>query len=158
MNLERALHALCDSGVEFVVIGGVAAALHGSAQVTFDLDICYSRLSPNQKRLRDALQPFHPRPRGFPRDLPFVWDEATLRNNTILTLESEIGAIDLLAEVAGIGNYEQLKSRSISVNAFDRSVAVVDIRSLITAKRAAGRQKDLSSIPELESLLEAEEE
>jgi len=60
VNLEKAFHALCDAGVDFVVIGGVAATLHGSAYVTFDLDICYSSASANLKRLKEALAPFHP--------------------------------------------------------------------------------------------------
>ena len=71
MNLEKTFHTLCDGGVDFVVIGGVAAVLHRSAYVTFDLDICYSRITANLKRWKDALSPFHPRPRG--PDLPFVW-------------------------------------------------------------------------------------
>ncbi len=117
MNLEKAFHCLCDSGVDFVVIGGVAATLHGSAHVTFDLDICYSRAAANLKRLREALSPFHPRPRGFPPELPFVWDEATLRNSSVLTLQTDLGDIDLLAEVAGVGGYEEAKQGSQMVSA-----------------------------------------
>jgi hypothetical protein len=93
MQFEKAVQALCDGGVDFVVIGGLAATLHGSAQVTYDLDICYSRASANLRRLTEALAPFHPRPRGFPVGLPFVWDEATLRNGTVFTLQTDIGEI-----------------------------------------------------------------
>jgi hypothetical protein len=75
VTLEKAFHALSAAEVDFVVIGGVAATPHGSARVTFDLDICYSRASANLKRLREALGPFNPRPRGFPPGLPFIWDE-----------------------------------------------------------------------------------
>jgi hypothetical protein len=64
MQFEKAVQTLCDAGVDFVVIGGLAATLHGSAQVTYDLDICYSRASANLRRLVEALAPFHPRPRG----------------------------------------------------------------------------------------------
>ncbi len=156
MNLARALHALCDAGVDFVVIGGVAANLHGSAYVTFDLDIYYSRASANLKRLKEALSPFHPRPFGFPPDLPFIWDESMLRNCTILTLQTDLGRLDLLAEVAGLGSYEETKAQAKIATEAGREIAVLDIRSLILAKRAAGRPKDLAMIPELESLLEAE--
>lgn len=68
-----------------------------------------------------------------------------------------MGDIDLLAEVAGIGDYEAVKAQSKMVDAFERRIAVLDLRGLIQSKRAAGRAKDLSIIPELESLLEAEE-
>lgn len=157
MEFERVIQILVDAEVEFVVIGGVCAALHGSALLTFDVDICYSRAGLNLKRIVAALAPFHPGPRGFPEALPFVWDETTLRNTTVLTLQTDLGEIDLLAEVAGLGGWDQVKSRSIPVEAFDRTISVLDLPSLIKSKRAAGRQKDLAALPELESLLEATE-
>jgi len=54
MQFEKAVQALCDARVDFVVIGGLAATLHGSAQVTYDLDICYSRASANLRRLTEC--------------------------------------------------------------------------------------------------------
>lgn len=155
MNLERTIQALCDGHIDFVLIGGVAATLHGSSQVTFDLDLCYSRSKTNLTLLKEALAPFHPRPRGFAAELPFVWDEATLPNNSVVTLHTDLGDIDLLAEVPGLGAYEQVKRCSRNVRAFGHEVAVIDLPSLIHAKRACGRPKDLSALPELESLLEA---
>ncbi len=82
----------------------------------------------------------------------------TLRNSTVFTLQTDIGEIDLLAEVAGLGAFEDVKRHSIIVEAFDRRIATLDLRGLIRAKRAAGREKDLSALVELESLLEAEDE
>jgi predicted nucleotidyltransferase len=157
MQLERAVQALCDHQVEFVIIGGVAATLHGSSRVTYDLDVCYSRSSPNLKRLITALAPFHPRPRGFPESLPFDWDDATLRNATVLTLQTEIGEIDLLAEVAGLGGFQQVQAHALPVSAFGREFLALDLHGLILAKRASGRPKDLDALPELEGLLETEE-
>ena len=158
MKFERAMVALCDAEVECVVIGGVAAAFHGSATVTYDLVICYSRTTSNLRRLASALAPFHPRPRGFPADLPFLWDEVTLRNATVLTLMTDAGEIDLLGEVAGLGVYDDVKKRAIVVEAYGRRVLTLDLKALIQSKRAAGREKDLRVLPELESLLEAEEQ
>lgn len=155
MQFEKAVQTLCDAGVEFVVIGGVSATFHGSARVTYDLDVCYSRAPSNLRRLAGALAPFHPRPRGFPAGLPFIWDEATLRSATILTLQTDIGEIDLLAEVAGLGAFDDLRKHSIVVEAFGRSIATLSLPGLIQAKRATGREKDLFSLAELESLLEA---
>jgi hypothetical protein len=143
--------------VEFVVIGGLSASFQGSARVTYDLDICYSRSRSNLRRLAAALAPFRPRPRGFPADLPFLWDERTLQNETVFTLETDLGAIDLLAEVAGVGAYAQAKASSVMVDVFDRRVATLNLAALIRSKRAAGRERDLAALPELESLLEAEE-
>jgi hypothetical protein len=157
MRFETAVQALCDAEVEFVVIGGLSATLHGSARVTLDLDVCYSRATSNLRRLVAALAPFHPRPRGFPETLPFIWDATTLRNTTVLTLLTDLGEIDLLAEVAGLGSWEEVKAGSILVEVFDRRIFTLDLPSLILAKRAAGRAKDLDALPELESLLEAGE-
>jgi hypothetical protein len=157
MQFEKAVQVLCDAGVDFVVIGGLAATLHGSAQVTYDLDICYSRAYSNQRRLVEALAPFHPRPRGFSVGLPFVWDEATLHNGTVFTLQTDIGEIDLLAEVTGLGAFNDVKQHSITVDAFERQILTLDLPALIRAKRATGRAKDLISLAELESLFEAGE-
>lgn len=156
MEFEQAVQVFCDAGVDFVIIGGLAAVLHGSAYVTSDLDIFYSRTKSNLQKIAEALSPFHPRPRGFPSELPFVWDNATVRNSAVLTLKTDLGDVDLLAEVAGLGSYEEIKACAKVVTAFERNVHVIDIASLIQAKRTAGRPKDLAMIPELESLLEAE--
>ena len=158
MRFAGAIHALLDKGVEFVVIGGVSAELHGSAAVTFYLDICYSRSSSNLRNLTAALSPFHPRPRGFQDELPFVWDETMLRNSTVLTLRTDFGDIDLLAEVAGVGAWDEVKAHSEEIEAFEHRVPVLDLAALIQSKRAAGRPKDLAAIPELEALLEALED
>ena len=82
--------------------------LRFSAYVTNDLDICYSRDRNNLTKLALALVPYHPRPRGFPDGLPLVWDTATLAKGTIFTLTTQLGIIDLLAEVAGVGTYEDV--------------------------------------------------
>jgi hypothetical protein len=158
MQFETAVQALCDAGVEFVIIGGVAAVLHGSATVTYDLDICYSRDTANLERLAAALAPFNPRPREFPGELPFLWDAATLRNISILTLQTSIGEIDLISEVPGLGAFASVRPHCIRLEAFGREIETLDLRTLIRSKRAAGRPRDLSAVAELESLLEASEQ
>jgi hypothetical protein len=155
MNFIRAVQTLVDAGVEFVIIGGWSAILNGSSYVTNDLDICYSRQRENLKRLSAALAPYRPRLRDLPPDLPFIWDDQTLVNGTVFTLATDLGVIDLLAEVAGLGGFEDVKATSVRVQAFDREVWTLDLRGLIRSKRAAGRPKDLQILPELEGLLEA---
>ena len=65
MDLETALKSLGDAHVEFVIVGGVASILHGSARFTFTLEVCYSRVDVNLRRLVAALLPFHPQPSEF---------------------------------------------------------------------------------------------
>jgi predicted nucleotidyltransferase len=157
MNVEDAVQALVDAGVEFVIIGGWSAILHGSAYSTNDLDVCFSRKAENLRRLARALAPYHPRLRDVPAGLPFIWDEGMLRNGTVFTLDTDLGKIDLLAEVSGLGTFEEVSERSVETDAFERRVLILDLKSLIKSKKAAGRSKDVNLLPELEALLEAEE-
>jgi hypothetical protein len=159
MRFKTALQALCDEQVEFVVIGGVSALWHGSARATLLLlEIFYSLVPANLERVVAALAPFHPRPRDFPAGLPFIWDDAMLRNSSALTLQTDLGEIDLFAEVAGPGGWNEVNERAITVSAFDRSIRTLDLASLIASKRAAGRPKDHAALPELESILESEKQ
>ena len=155
MSFAKAVQVLADANAEFVIIGGWSAILLGSAHVTEDLDLCFSVTKENCKRIADALAPFHPHLRDLPKDLPFVWDEKTLRNGSMFTLSTDLGAIDLLAEVSGLGTFDEVKTSAMRIEAFDREVWTLDLKGLIKAKRAAGREKDLRVLPELESLLEA---
>jgi hypothetical protein len=155
VNFFRAVQVLADAGVEFVIIGGWSAIIHGSSHMTNDLDVCFSRRRENLKRLAEALAPYHPRPRGIPAELPFVWDRTTLQHGTVFTLATDLGDIDLLAEVAGVGAYEDAAAHSVVVHSFDRDVRTLDLAALIRSKRAAGRARDHAILPELEALLAA---
>jgi predicted nucleotidyltransferase len=151
---QELLNRLLDQGVDFVIIGGVAAVLHGSAYVTRDLDLCYSRTPDSLGRLVAALEPFEPRLRGAPSDLPFKWDVRTLRAGLNFTLDTDIGAIDLLGEVAGIGGYPEALAGSEPIELFGRRCRVLTLEALIRSKRAAGRQRDLEHVMALEALQE----
>jgi hypothetical protein len=85
------LSALSEANVEFIIVGGMAAAAHGIARVTFDLDIVYRRTSGNIGRLVAAVAPLHPYLRGAPPGLPFHWDEQTLNRGLNFTLITNLG-------------------------------------------------------------------
>ena len=146
--IEAPLRLLGEYRVNCVIVGGVAAAIHGSLLLTNDLDVCYARDAANLKQLAGALQSVHARLRNAPEGLTFVLDAETLKHGLNFTFATEIGDVDLLEEVSGVGNYEEV---------LEDSVAVIDIRKLIVAKRAAGRPKDLIALPELEAIQEAQE-
>lgn len=136
----------------FVVIGGYAAVIHGSAQLTRDLDICYERTPDNMKRLAEAIAPYHPRLRGAPPGLPFVFDQQTLAQGMNFTLETDLGDIDLLGEVSGLGQYPEVSRDAVRVQLHGGYYRVASLEALIQSKRAAGRAKDVSILPELEAL------
>jgi hypothetical protein len=153
-QLERLLAALHRTGVEFIIVGGVAARAHGSSRLTDDLDVCYSRDPANLERLVKALAPLKPYLRGAPPGLPFDWSVATLRAGLNFTLATTAGAIDALGEITGGGRYEDLVQHTITIEIFGRPTRLLDLPWLIRVKRAAGRPKDLEVIAELEALEE----
>jgi hypothetical protein len=154
IELRQAIEALARHEVEFIIVGGVAMNLHGSAHATFDLDICYDRGRTNLKRIVAALAPYRPRLRGLPKSLPSIWDEQALRSGTNFTLTTDIGDIDLLDEVAGVGSYSDAATASVTVPLYGVECRILTLDSLIASKRAAGRTKDLLVLPELEALRE----
>ena len=139
--------------VEFLLIGGVAGAMHGSIRDTRDLDIAYRRTDENIARLVSAVAPLAPYLRGAPPGLPFVFDARTVRMGLNFTLTTRLGNLDLLGEVTGGGTYDDLVAKSEEVPWAGRMIRVVDLPTLIHLKRAAGRPKDFEAIAELEILL-----
>lgn len=154
--IEAPLRLLGEYRVDCVIVGGVAAAIHGSSLLTSDLDVCYSREAANLFRLAEALQSVHARLRNAPEGLPFILDADTLKRGLNFTFTTDIGDLDLLGEVPGIGHYEAVLTDSLTVELFGYRFAVMDIGKLILAKRAAGRPKDLVALPELEAIQEAQ--
>ena len=155
MSFATMLGGLRHKKVKFVVIGGVAAAAHGSSRVTNDLDICYdAAAASNVGTLADLLAQWRAYPRGIEEGLPFIMDDPTLRNAPILTLTTSEGDIDVMDRVAGVGDYDAVRKHSEKISALGVSFRVLDLRSLIKAKRAAGRPRDFDHLPELEALLQ----
>lgn len=152
--LERLLSALHEAQVEYIIIGGVAARAHGSARLTDDLDISYARNPANLARLINALAPLSPYLRGAPPGLPFDWSAATLRAGLNFTLTTSAGSIDLLGEIVGGGQYEDLLPHTLTITLFGRVARLLNLPWLIRVKRAAGRPKDLEVVAELEALQE----
>ena len=154
IEVEEVVEALSRGGVRFIIIGGIAATIHGSARLTEDLDVVYDREPDNLTRLADALAPFHPYPRGAPAGLPFRWDAETLQRGLNFTLATTLGDVDVLGEVAGGGTYSKLLSDTVKVNLFGFECLCVRLDRLILLKRAAGRPKDREALAELEAMLE----
>jgi hypothetical protein len=148
------IRALARGGVDFIVVGGIAAAAHGSARATYDVDVVYARSPSNMARLATALSSIEPYLRGAPPGLPFRWDAETIAHGLNFTLTTTLGDVDLLGEIVGGGGYEQLLPHSVAVSLFGGEQRCLDLDTLIRVKRAAGRPKDLEAIAELEALRE----
>lgn len=154
MSFQSMLRGLTRGKVKFVVVGGVAAAAHGSSRVTNDLDICYDAAdAKNVAALGSLLGSWKAYPRGIEPHLPFIMDGPTLRGAPILTLTTLEGDIDVMDRIAGVGDYPAVSRNSERISALGVNFRVLDLPSLIKAKRAAGRPRDHEHLPELEALL-----
>jgi hypothetical protein len=156
-NFEAALKVLADGGVNFVVVGAYAAVAQGFSQLTRDLDICYERTPQNMKRLAAALAPHHPRLRGAPEGLPFLLDHLTLSQGMNFTLQTDLGDIDLLGELSGLGQFPEVARDAVLTPLFGGFYRMASLDAIIRSKRAAGRGKDLNALPELEALKRLQE-
>ena len=156
-DLLAFVRVLSGGGVDYIIIGGVAAGIHGALRTTLDLDVVYGRDPANVARLAAALEPFQPYLRGAPSGLPFRLDADTVLRGLNFTLTTSLGDLDLLGEVIGGGGYEALKASADVVELEGFQCQVVSLRKLIELKRAAGRGKDREALAELEALLEERE-
>ena len=134
-DFERLIGTLVESDVEFIVVGGLAATVHGSARLKQDVDVVYARSDENIERMVTALAPFEPYLRGAPPGLPFDWSVATVRRGLNFTLVTTIGDVDVLGEIAGGGFYDALVEHTIVVDLFGHKCRCLDLPTLIVTKR-----------------------
>lgn len=149
---EQIIANLTAAGVRFVVIGGVAATIQGSARFTNDIDICYDPAPDNLERLARLLGRWHAYLRGVEPGLPYVMDARQLRNTPVMTLTTDRGAIDIFDRVAGVGEYDQVRAASETAVIGEVRFRVLTLEALIATKKAAGRPKDREHLNELEAL------
>jgi predicted nucleotidyltransferase len=150
---ETILAALVERQIRFVLVGGVAATIHGSARFTNDIDLCYDTSDANVDRLVALLTEWKAHLRGVKPGLPFVLDRRTFRTTPMLTLASSLGAIDLLDRIPGVGDYRAALAGSEKVRIGETEFSALTLEALIASKRAARRKKDLEHLVELEAIL-----
>lgn len=146
------LELLTKRGVDFVVIGGYAAVLHGSPRITQDLDITFATDSPNLAALAGVLTDLRARLYGVEEGVAFLADERTLARVELLTLETDLGKLDLLSAPAGAPPYADLLEHAARFDLGGFLIRVADIPQLIAMKESAGRPKDLADIAELDAI------
>ena len=149
----RALLALLvGRGVDFVVIGGIAAVLHGSERNNFDLDVCPAQDEGNLDALGKALIEIDARLRGIEEDVPFTADGRSLARLQILTLDTTLGPLDVLIRPKGGPPFRSMRARAIRMDIGATAVLVASIDDLVAMKRTANRPKDQEDVERLEAI------
>jgi hypothetical protein len=143
-------------GVRYVLIGGLAAVLHGSPLTTADADVCPQEEPENLERLAGALEELDARIRtpDSPAGIQFPREAAFLRGLQVLNLITRCGDLDLAFRPAGTGGFADLFSRSVAMKIGSITLAVASLEDVIRSKEAANRPKDQRSLPVLRQLLD----
>jgi len=150
-NLRDLLKTLLENKIDFVLIGGYAAVIHGSTLVTQDLDICTAITEEQLTKLRIALKDLNPCHRMNPNAkhsfLNYPKDSKGFNN---IYLETDLGILDILSQTQPAGGFEEIKSRAVEVSLYGYKCKVISIDDLILVKEAMKRPKDLQTVHELQ--------
>ncbi len=148
--LQRLLH----HKVEFVIIGGVCGIMHGVTLVTTDLDVCCRFTSANLYRIEAAVKDLHPYHRLVANRLPFELTDELVRRLKNLYLQTDLGKLDCLGEVAGVGSYDVVVQNSVRFNLSYGAFKVLNLDAAIASKEAVGRPRDLEAAKQLRAIRE----
>lgn len=149
---EPILAVLERHGVEYVLVGGFAARLHGSIRPTRDVDVTPATTRQNLDRLAAALRDLGARIRteGVPEGLAFSTSGEALAGQRMLNLQTSHGELDLTIRPAAFeGGYDELAPRAVRLSVGDVRVRVAALEDVIRSKESAGRRKDQEALPEL---------
>jgi hypothetical protein len=153
LRARRILETLAGHRLDYVVIGGVAAAIWGSPRNTEDLDICPSEESENLARLADVLNELDARFRSPELEAGFTpparWDDKRFGSFTSLSLVTKHGWLDVWFRPDGTRGYRDLIEHAAEAEFRGVRVQVADLDDVIRSKTAAGRERDLEAIPHL---------
>jgi hypothetical protein len=145
---------LKENRVEFVIIGGVCGIMHGSSLVTKDLDICCRFTKENLRLIEKALRDVHPIHRLTANKLPLDLTDELCTRLSNLYLKTDVGILDCLSEVSGIGDYQAVLANSVPFQLSFGEIRILSIDALIIAKAAVGRERDLAAVRQLRAIKE----
>jgi predicted nucleotidyltransferase len=151
------LGRLNEHGVEFVIVGGVCGTLHGVSLVTKDIDVCCPFTRENLLRIERAMKGLNPIHRQTPNKLPLLLTEHLLSSLKNLYLGTDLGKIDFLSEIAGIGGYGAALARSLPISMSYGEFRMLNIDALIESKSAVSRDQDVMAVKQLRAIKERNE-
>jgi hypothetical protein len=148
------LRTLSQHGVDFVLIGGYAAVLHGSTLFTNDADICPDPHPDNLDRLADALKEMDARIRTHaePEGVKFAADRHFLARMAMVNLVTRYGDFDISFRPAASDGYQDLARNAVVYDLDGLQVKVASLDDVIRSKETANRPKDQRGLPILYAL------
>jgi hypothetical protein len=153
-HLTEILKRLHDGKVEFSLIGGFASRHYGLTLVTEDVDVCARFTPENLRRLESAFKEFHPRHRLTANKLPFELTDELCQVFKNVCLNTDLGVLACLNQVAGVGDFEAVLQKSDLKEFPFGSCCVLKIDALILAKPAVGRPHDVEAVRQLQAIKE----
>jgi hypothetical protein len=156
-NDQALLTRLKSSGLEFVVIGGVCVVYHGALLATFDLDICCPFGEENVRKIESAVKDLHPVHRLTANKLPLEMTRGSFGDLKNVYLQTDLGKLDCLNEVAGVGNYKEVRKQSVVARLPYGEFQFLNIDALIASKKTVGRERDLDAVRRLVAIKERTE-
>ena len=152
VNFEAIIRRLINLQVDFVLIGGLASIMHGAPVVTNDVDVCLRFSRDNLDRLVKAIGDLHPRHRLAAQRLPLEINDENWNIFKNIYVETDLGILDCLGEVAGIGGIDQAVAVSEETTMSFGTFRILNLDGLIRAKEAAGREHDLKTVGYLRAI------
>ena len=153
-DINRLLQRLCDAEIDFIIVGGFAAVLHGSSLLTRDLDVCTVLTREKVTKLREVLGDLHPAHRLTSQKLSFLDNPGPDVEVQNLYLRTDFGPVDFLSSILGVGDFDSVRVNSVEVDLFGRRCRVMSLDDLIRAKEALGRDKDIQTVIQLRAIRE----
>lgn len=153
-NDQALLTRLKNSGLDFVVIGGVCVVYHGAPVATFDLDICCPFGEENVRRIETAVKDLHPVHRLTANKLLLEETRGAFGELKNLYLQTDLGKLDCLGAVAGVGDFKTVRDQSVVADFSYGQFRFLNLDALITSKNAVGRDRDLDAVRRLLAIKE----
>ncbi len=149
----KIIEQLQKADVNFVVVGGLAAAVHGSSMLTQDVDICCDFSIDNLLNLQTALANYKPVHRMDNKKSRFTEKKSQLSKFKNIYLNSSLGQLDCLSEIKGIGKYKAVLAFSEIITINSMPCKILSIIGLIKSKKSLNRPKDKLAVIELKAIL-----
>lgn len=151
-DLEGLLARLIRNGVDFVIVGGFAAVAHGVTLLTQDIDICCDFSPANLMKLQQAVADLHPVHRMTPARIPLQLTPASCAGLKNLYLDTDLGQLDCLGRIAGVGGFREVLDASVEIELGDGRCRILSLDALIRAKDAMSRPRDREAADQLRAI------